>query len=82
MQLQWEKLQWQNLYSLRGGDMARRLEWEKRRHDFRLKLSIADEDEYRSRDFASRWLLRRDQYIEQQRVKRRQRKRNFKRSLD
>jgi hypothetical protein len=36
--------------------MARRMEWEKHRHDGRLKLAIKDEVEYRSQDRAARWL--------------------------
>jgi hypothetical protein len=37
-------------------DMARRMDWEKHRHDGGSKLTITDEVEYRSQDRAARWL--------------------------
>jgi hypothetical protein len=37
-------------------EMARRLSWEKRRFDGRKKSSIVEEEDFRSKDFTSKWL--------------------------
>jgi hypothetical protein len=42
----------------REGEMAKRLDWEKRKFDGVPKLSIKDEAEFRQGDAAARWLAK------------------------
>lgn len=46
------------------------LNWRKARTDGKRKLSVADEQEYRGRDAAARWLERNDKPVKDKKHKR------------
>ena len=49
-------------------EMGRRISWERRRHDGKRTLSLADEKEYRDGDVASRWLARAERRAAEKRL--------------
>jgi hypothetical protein len=59
-------------------DMTKKLNWEKRRFDFRPKTNIKDENEFRKGDMAARWLERAEQRQADQRKHQHQHKRKHK----